>query len=115
MSTQDVRNHTHTRARSSTSSRTFFFARRPPPPSSPPSTRSLTFPCFISLSFLVICHWYTLVAVRVPQLIALDASYARGTLRVIVVFESPRAMFRINEIIDALHPFFAGGSLGWHD
>jgi malate synthase len=32
-----------------------------------------------------------------------------------VVFETPRAIFRIREMADALHPYFAGGSLGWHD
>jgi malate synthase len=43
------------------------------------------------------------------------AAYALGTVRVLVVLENPRALFRINEIIDALHPYFAGASLGWHD
>ena len=42
-------------------------------------------------------------------------SYKLGTVRIIVVFENPRAIFRVNEIADALHPYFAGGSLGWHD
>jgi malate synthase len=39
----------------------------------------------------------------------------RGTIRLFVVFETPRAIFRIREMADALHPWFAGGSLGWHD
>jgi len=45
---------------------------------------------------------------RFPQL-------SVGTVRVMIVFENARAIFRINEIITALHPYFAGGSLGWHD
>jgi malate synthase len=32
-----------------------------------------------------------------------------------IVFENPRAIFRIREIADALYPYFIGGSLGWHD
>ena len=38
--------------------------------------------------------------------------YKLGTVRIIVVFENPRAIFRVNEIADALFPYFAGGSLG---
>jgi malate synthase len=38
-----------------------------------------------------------------------------GTTRLFVVFETPRAIFRIAEMAEALHPFLAGGSLGWHD
>lgn len=41
--------------------------------------------------------------------------YAFGTVRLFVVFENPRAIFRIREIAEALHPWFVGGSLGWHD
>ncbi len=41
-------------------------------------------------------------------------SYA-ATIRVMVVFENPRAIFRIREMAAALAPFFLGGSLGWHD
>lgn len=41
--------------------------------------------------------------------------YALGSVRLFIVFENPRAIFRINEIADALHPYFVGGSLGWHD
>jgi malate synthase len=46
---------------------------------------------------------------------ARHATYRVGTVRVLIVLENPRALFRINEIIDALHPYFAGASLGWHD
>ena len=44
-----------------------------------------------------------------------DPDYQRGHLRVILVFENPRAIFRIRAMADALHPYFLGGSLGWHD
>lgn len=49
------------------------------------------------------------------HLITLDPTYERGTIRVLVVFENPRAIFRIREVARALAPFFLGGSLGWHD
>lgn len=41
--------------------------------------------------------------------------YRLGTIRLLVVLENPRAIFRTNEIMDALHPYFVGASLGWHD
>lgn len=41
--------------------------------------------------------------------------YQLGTVKLFVVFENPRAIFRIREIAAALHPYFLGGSLGWHD
>lgn len=41
--------------------------------------------------------------------------YVPGTVRLLTVLENPRAIFRANEIMDALHPYFAGASLGWHD
>ena len=37
---------------------------------------------------------------------------AVGTVRVLVVVENPRCIFRLNEIIDALGPHFLGASLG---
>ena len=46
---------------------------------------------------------------------ARDAAYEAGSLRVLVVFENPRAIFRIKEMAAALSPYFLGGSLGWHD
>lgn len=46
---------------------------------------------------------------------ALHPSYEPGTVKVILVFENPRAIFRIKEMAAALHPHFIGGSLGWHD
>lgn len=42
-------------------------------------------------------------------------SYQKGTVRVLVVLENARAIFRANEIADALYPYFCGASLGWHD
>lgn len=42
-------------------------------------------------------------------------AYQIGTVRVLIVLENPRAILRTHEIIDALHPYFAGASLGWHD
>lgn len=42
-------------------------------------------------------------------------SYQLGSVGLFVVFENPRAIFRIQEIADNLWPHFLGGSLGWHD
>ncbi len=42
-------------------------------------------------------------------------SLPRGTIRLLLVFENPRAIFRIREMAAALYPWFLGGSLGWHD
>ncbi len=49
------------------------------------------------------------------MLSASHPAYGPGSVRVLIVLESARAIFRINEIMDALHPYFAGASLGWHD
>ncbi|WP_411826703.1 2-oxo-4-hydroxy-4-carboxy-5-ureidoimidazoline decarboxylase [Luteolibacter sp. AS25] len=46
---------------------------------------------------------------------AVNSSYQPGTVKLFIVFENPRAIFRISEIAKALHPHFLGGSLGWHD
>jgi malate synthase len=45
----------------------------------------------------------------------LHPEYKVGTIRVMIVLENPRAVFRTHEIIDELYPYFAGASLGWHD
>ena len=45
----------------------------------------------------------------------LHPAYKIGSIRLLIVLENPRAIFRVNEIIDNLHPYFAGASLGWHD
>jgi allantoicase/malate synthase len=42
-------------------------------------------------------------------------AYQKGSIRLMIVLENPRAIFRVHEIMDALHPYFAGASLGWHD
>ncbi len=41
--------------------------------------------------------------------------YQPGSIRLFIVLENPRAIFRTHEIIDELYPYFAGASLGWHD
>lgn len=45
----------------------------------------------------------------------IDDQYKIGTVKILLVLESPRAIFRLNEMIDELNPYFAGASLGWHD
>ena len=45
----------------------------------------------------------------------LHPEYLLGTVRLLIVLENPRAILRAHEIMDALHPYFAGASLGWHD
>ncbi len=46
---------------------------------------------------------------------AAEPTYHPGTVKLFIVFENPRAIFRIREIANVLHPHFLGGSLGWHD
>ncbi|MBC7980867.1 MAG: hypothetical protein H7Y36_09920, partial [Armatimonadetes bacterium] len=46
---------------------------------------------------------------------AIEPGYVLGTIKLFIVFENPRAIFRIREIAAVLHPHFLGGSLGWHD
>lgn len=41
--------------------------------------------------------------------------YKIGSVGLFIVFENPRAIFRIKEMANNLHPYFVGGSLGWHD
>ena len=57
----------------------------------------------------------TLIRMLEEELRARDESYQFGSIRVILVFENPRAIFRIQHMADALYPYFLGGSLGWHD
>ena len=45
----------------------------------------------------------------------LHNEYQLGSVRLMIVLENPRAIVRTHEIIDALYPYFAGASLGWHD
>lgn len=49
------------------------------------------------------------------EILIMDPSFVPGQIRVLVVFENPRAIFRIREIAAALGDYFLGGSLGWHD
>ena len=58
---------------------------------------------------------HQLVATAEELLGRLEPEYAPGTIRLLIVLENARAVFRIHEIMDALHPYFAGASLGWHD
>jgi hypothetical protein len=47
--------------------------------------------------------------------LAFKQSFNIGTIRLMIVLENPRAILRTHEIMDALHPYFVGASLGWHD
>lgn len=60
-------------------------------------------------------YFSALVRQTEAQIRKRDPSFTPGITRLFVVFETPRAIFRIREMADALHPYFAGGSLGWHD
>ncbi|MBY0517181.1 MAG: serine hydrolase [Bacteriovoracaceae bacterium] len=42
-------------------------------------------------------------------------AYKMGTIRLMIVLENPRAIFRAHEMMDEMYPYFAGASLGWHD
>ena len=46
---------------------------------------------------------------------AKHSAYKLGTIRLMIVLENPRAILRTHEIMNALYPYFAGASLGWHD
>ena len=56
----------------------------------------------------MIHHAETLIQELHPQ-------YKIGSVGLFIVLENPRAIFRIKEIANNLHPYFVGGSLGWHD
>ncbi|HYX34805.1 MAG TPA: serine hydrolase [Oligoflexus sp.] len=58
---------------------------------------------------------HRMVSATETKLQKLHASYQKGTIRLMIVLENPRAIFRVHEIMDALYPYFAGASLGWHD
>ena len=58
---------------------------------------------------------HKLVKTTEQNLKELHPEYVLGTIRLMIVLENPRAVFRVNEIMDALHPYFVGASLGWHD
>lgn len=56
-----------------------------------------------------------LITTAEHQLKQIHPDYQLGTVKLFIVFENPRAIFRIREIAAALVPHFLGGSLGWHD
>ena len=58
-------------------------------------------------------HFMVEIAEKMLQ--EVHPEYQMGSIRLFIVLENPRAIFRVNEIMDALHPYFAGASLGWHD
>lgn len=58
---------------------------------------------------------HRMIALAEERIQALHPDYVLGTVRLLVVLENPRAIVRAHEIMDALHPYFAGASLGWHD
>ena len=57
----------------------------------------------------------TLIEVLESRIKSIYPEYQLGSIRLFIVFENPRAIFRIREMADALYPHFVGGSLGWHD
>ncbi len=57
----------------------------------------------------------TLIQATEAAVQARHPAYVLGSIRVLLVFENPRAIFRITEMAAALSPHFIGGSLGWHD
>ena len=60
-------------------------------------------------------YLHRVIALAERKIQALHPSYKLGTTRLMIVLENPRAILRTHEIMDALHPYFAGASLGWHD
>ncbi len=56
-----------------------------------------------------------LISATEAAVCARHPTYRVGTIRVLLVFENPRAIFRIRDMAAALGPHFVGGSLGWHD
>lgn len=60
-------------------------------------------------------YLHTLILTAEKMIQEIHPSYNIGSIRLFIVFENPRAIFRISEIAHTLHPYFVGGSLGWHD
>ena len=60
-------------------------------------------------------YFATLVRETEAAVAARHPAGVAGAVRLMIVFENPRAIFRIREMAHALHPWFLGGSLGWHD
>jgi len=81
----------------------------------PPTAEALTFYVPKLENEEEAAYVHDLVAAVEAHLAARHPGFAVGTTRLFVVFETPRAIFRIAEMAEALHPYLAGGSLGWHD
>ncbi len=60
-------------------------------------------------------YLHRVIAAAESKLQALHPQYKLGSVRLMIVLENPRAILRTHEIMDALYPYFAGASLGWHD
>lgn len=60
-------------------------------------------------------YLHRMIARAEAKIQARHPEYKLGTTRLMIVLENPRAILRAHEIMDALHPYFAGASLGWHD
>lgn len=58
---------------------------------------------------------HRMISLAEERIRAIHPTYVLGTVRLLVVLENPRAIVRAHEIMDALYPYFAGASLGWHD
>ncbi len=58
---------------------------------------------------------HAMIASAERRIQAIEPSFRLGTVRLMIVLENPRAIVRAHEIMDTLHPYFAGASLGWHD
>lgn len=58
---------------------------------------------------------HKMIATAEAMIQKLHPQYLLGSIRLMIVLENPRAILRTHEIIDALYPYFAGASLGWHD
>ncbi len=58
---------------------------------------------------------HEMMSVAESRIQKLHPEYKLGSIRLMIVLENPRAILRAHEIMDALHPYFVGASLGWHD
>jgi malate synthase len=58
---------------------------------------------------------HTLISRAEEMIRAIHPTYTVGSVRLFIVFENPRAIFRIRRMAETLAPYFLGGSLGWHD
>ena len=56
-----------------------------------------------------------LIGATISAIRARDPEAVPEAIGLLLVFENPRAIFRIQQMAAALGPHFLGGSLGWHD